>query len=325
MEKPNLKVRYLLDSNLTPEVKTFLKKINAGKGVETLPINQARQSLLTLQSDTKVDLSGVKTETKIIEGVSCSIVRPDKLSGNLPIMMFIHGGGWVIGSSIDHAKLVRDLVLQSGHIAVVPNYSLSPEVRFPIALNQCIDVARWLKKNGKNIGGNPSMFCVVGNSAGGNMTIGVSAALGSEITCSVAMWPVCGKPNATKSWKDYGEKRYLTASAMNWFWKNYVSSDTDFNKPEVCPLMGGKAYFQNMPPILIQVAQNDILRDEGEMLGENLSNFGCNVTTLRYRGMIHDWGLFNALADTVEHQTLITSTAGFMNFHCMQNNKYTSM
>lgn len=325
MEKPDVKLRYLLDLNLTPEVKTFLKKINAGKGVNTLPVNQARQSLVTLQSNYPVDMSGIKTQTKIIEGINCNIVTPNNVAPNAPIMMFIHGGGWVIGSADDHAKLVRDLVLQSGHIAVVPNYSLSPEVRFPIALNQCISVAKWIKQNGRLIGGNPNMFCVVGNSAGGNMTIGVSAALGKDITCSVAMWPVCGKPNVTKSWKEYGEKRYLTSEAMKWFWDNYVSSQKDYDSPQACPLNGSKAYFSNMPPILIQVAENDILRDEGEQMGEKLSNYGCKVTTLRYRGMIHDWGLFNALSNTVEHQTLITTTAGFMNFHCMQKNKYINM
>lgn len=315
--------RYLLDPNLTPCVKEFLKKINAGKGVETLPLQAARQSLITLQDSTKVDLSGITISTQVIEGISCDVIRPKKCAGYLPMMVFIHGGGWVIGSPGDHMKLVRDLVCQNGHMAIVPSYSLSPEVKFPIALDQCTSVTKWLKVNGRSLQGNPDMLCVVGNSAGGNMTIGVAAALGKDITCAVAMWPVSGIPGRTQSWSSFGIKRYLTFSAMKWFWNNYIVKKDEYKDPRVVPLSGTKEYFKNMPPLLIQVAENDILRDEGERLGRLLSNYGCCVATLRYRGMIHDWALFNALSHTVEHQTLITTTAGFMNFYCMQNCKYT--
>ncbi|RBJ71423.1 alpha/beta hydrolase, partial [Pseudomonas sp. MWU12-2534b] len=153
----------------------FLAALNGqkGPGLETLSPAKARQVLVDAQNGAKVDLSGIDVSNRTIEqdglSVPVTIVRPQGATGTLPVFMFIHGGGWVLGDFPTHERLVRDLVVQSGAVAVFVNYTPSPEAHYPVAINQAYAAAKWVAAHGAEIGVDGSRLAVVGNSVGGNM------------------------------------------------------------------------------------------------------------------------------------------------------------
>ena len=144
----------------TPDQVTshFLQALNSGTGpaINTLPPAQARAVLVGAQNSVKVDLSGIDVSNKTIEQdgitVPITIVRPQGITGTPPVFMFFHGGGWILGDFPTHERLVRDLVVQSGAVAVFVNYTPSPEARYPVAINQAYAATKWVAAHGNEIG-----------------------------------------------------------------------------------------------------------------------------------------------------------------------------
>lgn len=314
---------YQSDYHLTPEVRKLLKKINKGTPTNKLPVNEARQSLKDLQKSVNVDMSGIEIDTQDINTkygtVPTYIVKPKGNPSPEGVFLFIHGGGWVLGSFEDHKRLVRDLVVESNQACIFPQYSLSPEARYPTALNQIQEVISHFLKYGKehhklNMGN----FAIVGNSAGGNMSIAtvynqLKIKGATCFKCLVAMWPVTDKPDSFDSWKEYGVDRYLTKDSMEWFWNSYLTYPAKEYKEHDVVVNQASALLYNFPPTQIHVAENDILRDEGESFGMKLALAGVDAVTLRYNGVIHDWGLLNPLAEIPQTKELIRSSSSFLN------------
>src|SRR6201991_1721285 len=165
---------YLIDEHLTPGVKAFLKVVNAGAPVESLPKMAARQVLIDAQKAFNLDYSGIEESEKTIEAdgftIKLNIVRPEGKKGDLPVFIFIHGGGWILGDYPTHRRLVRDLVVASGYAAVFTNYTPSPEAQFPQPTHEIYAATKWVAANGKEIGVDGTNLALVGNSVGGNMT-----------------------------------------------------------------------------------------------------------------------------------------------------------
>ena len=163
------------DPHIDSHVRSFLKVLNSGRGkpVELLSPKDARAVLTGAQSSVKVDLSGIiimdKTITEDGQTVKINIVKPANSKGVLPVFMFFHGGGWVLGDFPTHERMVRDLVVQSGAAAVFVNYTTSPEAHYPVAINQAYAATKWVAAHGKEIGIDGSRLAVAGNSVGGNM------------------------------------------------------------------------------------------------------------------------------------------------------------
>lgn len=134
---------------------------------------QARQVLIDAQNSVKVDLSGIEISNKTIEqdgiSVPLTVVRPQGATGALPVFMFFHGGGWILGDFQTHERVVRDLLVQSGAVAVFVNYTSSPEAHYPVAINQAYAATKWVADHGGEIGVDGGRLAVVGNSVGGNM------------------------------------------------------------------------------------------------------------------------------------------------------------
>ncbi|CAE6743589.1 Carboxylesterase NlhH [Paraburkholderia aspalathi] len=261
--------------------------------------------LVGAQNSVKVDLSGIDVSNKTIEqdgiSVPITIVRPQGATGTLPVFMFFHGGGWILGDFQTHERLVRDLVVQSGAVAVFVNYTPSPEARYPVAINHAYAATKWVAEHGNEIGVDGSRLAVVGNSVGGNMAAVVSLMAknkqGPAIRFQGLMWPVTDNNFSDGSYNAYPEGHFLTRPMMKWFWDAYTKDPKQRNEIYASPLRASVEQLKGLPPALIQVAQFDVLRDEGEAYGRKLDTAGDEVTTVRYNGTIHDFGLLNALAN----------------------------
>ncbi|MGF6603526.1 acetyl esterase [Paraburkholderia sp. GAS448] len=285
----------------------FLHVLNSGTGpaINTLPPEKARQVLIDAQNGVKVDLSGIDVSNRTIEqdglSVPITIVRPQGVTGTLPVFMFFHGGGWILGDFQTHERLVRDLVVQSGVVAVFVNYTPSPEAHYPVAINQAYAATKWVAAHGGEIGVDGSRLAVVGNSVGGNMAAVVSLMAkdkqGPQIRFQGLMWPVTNANFNNGSYIAYRKDHFLTRPMMQWFWDAYTKDTAQRNQIYASPLRASESELKGLPPALIQVAQFDVLRDEGEAYGKKLDAAGNDVTTTRYNGTIHDFGLLNALAD----------------------------
>ena len=310
-------VDYLVDEHLTPGVRAFLKIVNSGAPVESLPKLAARQVLIDAQKAFNVDYSGIEESGKTITAdgytIKLNIVRPEGAAGLLPVFIFIHGGGWILGDYPTHRRLVRDLVVASGYASVFVNYTPSPEAQYPQAINEIYAATKWVAANGKEIGVDGANLAVVGNSVGGNMT-GVTALMAKEnngpaIKLAIMMWPVADATFEQESYEQFGAQRFLTDPLMKWMWDQYTT-DLEARKEKHASLLNNTVEdLRGLPPHLLQVAENDILRDEGEAYGRKLEEAGVTVTTVRYNGMIHDWGMLNGLANENGTKSLILHAA----------------
>ena len=309
---------YASDPHLTDAVKTFLKPLNGGgRPVESMSKEDARNVLTGAQNAFKVDYSGIEESEKVIKdggySVKINIVKPAGLKGTLPVFMFIHGGGWILGDYPTHKRMVHDLVVLTGYACVFVNYTPSPEAKYPQAINEIYAVADWVSKNGNEIGVDGNNMGIVGNSVGGNMTTATALMAkmkgGPKFKVEVLMWPVTNAEFDDDSYKEYGSQRFLTTPLMKWMWDQYTTDPAQRKEIYASPLQATTDQLKGMPPTLIQVAENDILRDEGEAYGRKLDAAGVEEATVRYNGVIHDFGLLNGLAYIPQTKALFIQAA----------------
>ncbi|WP_130735196.1 alpha/beta hydrolase [Flavobacterium sp. J27] len=307
------------DPLIFTSVQSFLKAVNSGTGkpIEALSPNDARQVLVGAQQSVTVDYSGIEETTRTISQngyqVPIHITKPKGVAKNAPVFIFIHGGGWVLGDYPTHRRLVRDLVVHSGAVAVFPDYTPSPEAKYPTAINEIYAVTEWVSKNGKDIGVNGNNLAVVGNSVGGNMAA-VTALMakdkkGPEIKLQVLLWPVTDANFDNESYNLFANGRFLTRNMMLWFWDNYLPDVAKRKEKYASPLQASINELKGLPKTLVQTAENDVLREEGEDYARKLEQAGVAVTLTRYNGLIHDYGLLNPLAEIPAVQTAILQAA----------------
>ena len=315
---------YSVDPHLSPAVKGFLRPLNAGgPAVESLSEQDARNVLVNLQASVKVDLSGIDESEKTItqDGytLKLTIVRPKEKKEKLAVFIFTHGGGWILGDYPTHKRLVRDLVVASGYAAVFVNYTLSPEAHYPQAINEIYAAAKWVSEHDDEINVDGKKMAAVGNSAGGNMTTALCMMAkdkgGPAIKLQILMWPATDASFTEDSYKEYGQQRFLTLPLMKWSWDRYLMDTKQRKEKYASPLQASIEELRDLPPALIQVAENDILRDEGEAYGRKLEQAGVKVLSVRYNGMIHDFGMLNGLAETVQVKGLIELAAAELKKH----------
>lgn len=295
------------DPQIESNVKAFLGVLNSGGGkpIEELSPVAARAVLTGAQESVKFDYSDISVSERKVSAssgsVSINIVKPVGAKGTLPVFLYIHGGGWVLGDFPTHKRLVRDLVVASGAAAVFINYTPSPEAHYPVAINQEYAVLQWVAQHGKDIGLDPDRLAVVGNSVGGNMTAALALMAkdkkGPKIRLQVLMWPVTDANFETESYNKFATGRFLTKKMMQWFWDNYTTDSRARKEIYASPLQASTEQLSGLPPALIIVAENDVLRDEGEAYARKLDQAGVKVKSVRYNGMIHDFGLLNPLAE----------------------------
>lgn len=294
------------DPRLSPGTKAFLAALDSSgtPPLETMTPAAAREILASAQAAVKVDLSGIEeTRRSISTGkydLMLDIVRPAGARDGLPAFMFVHGGGWVLGDYPTHRRLVRDIVVRSGYPAVFVNYTRTPEAHYPQPVEEVYEATRWVAANGAQIGVDGSRLAIVGNSVGGNMTA-VTCLLakergGPKLEAQVLLWPIVDHDFDTGSYRQFGEQRFLTTSLMTWMYDLYTKDPEQRRQVQASPLRATIEQLRGLPPALIEVAESDILRDEGEAYGRKLAEAGVPAATVRFDGMIHDFGLLNGLA-----------------------------
>ena len=296
----------IVNPTVDRRIAEFLDALNSsgGKPMEQLTPQDARAVLVNVQQSVTVPLApaDVSEKTITVDGqpLTLTIVRPAGAKGMLPVFMFFHGGGWVLGDFPTHERLVRDLVAGSGAVAVFPNYTRSPEARYPTAINQMYGATKWVAEHGAEIQVDGKRLAVVGNSVGGNAAGVISLMAkdkgGPAIRLTVMLWPVTDANFDTQSYQELAEGHFLSRNMMKWFWDNYAPDVRQRREIYASPLQATIAQLKGLPPTLIQVAENDVLRDEGEAYARKLDAAGVELTHVRYDGLIHDWGLLNPIS-----------------------------
>ncbi len=295
------------DPRIDPEIRTFLKALNAaGKGqtpIYKLPGSGPADALTALQEKTKVDMSGVEVTTKTISedglSVPIHIMRPEGVQGVLPVMIFYHGGVWIVGNYENHKRLVRDLVVGTKAVAVFVDYTLLPKAKYPTQINQAYATLKWVAEHGAEINVDPARIAVVGNSVGGNMAAAIALMAkdkkGPALRMQALLYPAVGANFNTGSYLAYGNDRFLTRDFMIFGYNLYAPNLKERKNRYVVPMEATIAQLKGLPKTLIQTADNDPLRDEGEAYGRKLREAGVDCTATRYMGLIHDFQVLNAI------------------------------
>ncbi|KAF2080076.1 alpha/beta hydrolase [Flavobacterium sharifuzzamanii] len=294
------------DPQILLQIRDFLNALNnsGGRPLETMTPQDARQVLIDAQKSVEFDYSDiVESEREITQDgytVNIHIVKPaDAVSEKLPVFMFTHGGGWILGDYPTHRRLVRDLVVNSGAAAVFTDYTPSPEAKYPTAINQIYAATKWVSENGDQIGVDGKNMAAAGNSVGGNMTAVLCLMAkdkgGPEIKFQLLLWPVTDADFTRESWQKYAEGRFLTASLMKWMWDNYTTDLGQRKEYYATPFSASIEKLKGLPPALVQLAENDILFDEGLAYARKLDEAGVPTTIQTFNGFIHDYGLLNPL------------------------------
>jgi acetyl esterase len=238
------------------------------------------------------------------------MIRPTQATRVLPVIMWFHGGGWVLGDKETHDRLVREIAHGTGAAVVFVDYDRSPEARFPVAIEQAYAATKYVAEHGAELGLDPARIAIAGDSVGGNM-VAVVAILAKErkgprIALQVMYYPVTDASFSEGSYTTYEEGPWLSKPEMAWFWDSYLPDRDARRQVMASPLNATTEQLRDLPPAVVIVDENDILRDEGEAYARKLTQAGVRVTTTRYNGTIHDFVMLNPLADTPAVRAAIT-------------------
>jgi acetyl esterase/lipase len=275
---------------------------------------KGRETVEQVQSG-EIDKPDVEIEDTTIPGgpsgqVSVRILRPPGAAGPLAAIVYIHGAGWVFGSSHTHDRLIRELAVGTGAAVVFPNYSRSPEARYPVAIEESYAVLEWVAEHGAEKRLDPSRIAVAGDSVGGNMaaalTLMAKQRSGPQIATQVLFYPVTDASFDTASYHEFAEGYFLRRDGMQWFWDQYTTDEAQRNEVTASPLRATNEQLAGLPKALVITGEADVLRDEGEAYARKLRSAGVDVTATRYEGIIHDFVMLNALRGTNAAQDAIT-------------------
>ncbi|MGW0802569.1 alpha/beta hydrolase [Nonomuraea sp. NPDC002799] len=234
--------------------------------------------------------------------VRVRIVKPAASSGPLPAVLYVHGGGWVLGDAGTHDRLVRELAAGTGAALVFVEYDRSPEARYPVAIEQAYATAQWITRHGAQEGLDASRLAVAGDSVGGNMTAALTilAKRRGDVTFvhQSLYYPVTDAAQDTASYREFADGPHLTAKAMAWFWDAYTTDPAQRAEITASPLRATLDDLEGLPPAFVIVDENDVLRDEGEAYARKLIAAGVPTTSVRYNGTLHDFMMLNPVRDT---------------------------
>ncbi|MGV3510410.1 MAG: alpha/beta hydrolase [Novosphingobium sp.] len=293
-----------LAQTLEPAAAGFAKAAAAGQAIYELTYADARAVLAGVQHD-KVEASAPTTTQDLVwkigptGAVRIRIVRPVNARGELPAVLYYHGGGWVMGDRNTHDHLIRELAVQARAAVVFVEYDNAPEVRYPVNNEQAYAALEYVATHGAELGIDGARLAVAGDSAGGNMAIAVTMMAkdraGPHLSHQLLFYPVTDDVSDNASYREFGNGPFLTRKAMDYFLAaNYP---TEHRKDVLAfPLRATIGQLSGLPAATIIVAENDLLRDEGEAYGRRLIEAGVPVATTRFNGTMHDFVMLNPLA-----------------------------
>ncbi|MDQ1006713.1 acetyl esterase [Streptomyces sp. V4I23] len=279
-----------------------------------IPVDDGRKAVDDVQSGAiakpEVDEEWVTVEGGPTGSVRARVVRPAGHEGVLPVIVYIHGAGWVFGNAHTHDRLVRELAVGARAAVVFPEYDRSPEVRYPVAIEQNYLVAQWVVREGAANNLDPARIAVAGDSVGGNMSAALTLMAKDrgdvELVAQVLFYPVTDAAFDTPSYHQFAEGYFLRREAMKWFWDQYTTDEADRAQITASPLRATTEQLTGLPPALVVTAEADVLRDEGEAYADKLREAGVPVTAIRVEGVIHDFVMLNALRGTRGADAAIT-------------------
>jgi acetyl esterase len=241
--------------------------------------------------------------------VRVRIVKPQHAPATLPVILYMHGGGWILGNAGTHDRLIRELADGVPAAVVFVEYTPSPEAHYPVAIEQGYATARWITRDGASKGLDASRIAVAGDSVGGNMTAALTLMAkqrGDVKFVFQAMWyPVTDAAQDTDSYRQFAEGPFLRAKAMEWFWDAYTTDEDARAQITASPNRATPDQLAGLPPAFLLVDEADVLRDEGEAYAAKLRAAGVPITTVRYDGIHHDFMMLNPLSQTAATRAAI--------------------
>jgi acetyl esterase len=291
---------------LEPATQKFVDDLKAagGKPLYELSPADAHQVLTGLQSQPvrllPVDVEDTTFPVGPTGTTRIRIVRPKGATGVLPVVMYFHGGGWVLGDKITHDRLVREIAVGANAAIVFVDYINSPEAKYPTQNEQAYAAMQYVVEHAKELKVDASRLPIVGDSVGGNMVAAVTlmakARKGPKISYQILLYPVTDYMSNARSMQDYADGPWLTAKSMKWMFDLYGLDGTQ-REITAYPLRATIDQLKGLPDALF-IFDDDILRDDGEAYAAKLSQAGVRVISVRYNGTIHDFAMLNPLADT---------------------------
>ncbi len=306
---------------LEPATQAFVDGLPGGAPIHELTPVNARRLLSAVQKSVTSDLAAVDFEDRTLavgpRGMTgIRIIRPAGSEGALPAIVYIHGGGWVLGDKQTHDRLMRDLTVGANAVLIFVDYERAPDSRFPNAIEQAYGVARYVADNPAEFDADPARLVIAGDSVGGNMTAAVTLMAkergGPAFNAQLLFYPVADASMATASYREFADGPWLTAEAMAWFWDQYLPDKDRRGGILASPANASIEQLQGLPPALLIVNENDVLRDEGETYGRKLAKAGVNVIATRYNGTIHDFMMLNPIAKTPAARGAIMQAVAFL-------------
>ncbi|MFF8991322.1 alpha/beta hydrolase [Streptomyces sp. NPDC014983] len=299
---------------LEPEAAAFAEATANPPYLFDLPPAEGRKAVEEVQSGETakpaVDEEWITVSGGPTGSVRARIVKPAGAEGTLPVILYIHGAGWVFGSAHTHDRLVRELAVGADAAVVFPEYDLSPEARYPVAIEQNYAVAQWIVEQGAAEGLDGTRLAVAGDSVGGNMTAALTLMAkergGVPLVQQVLFYPVTDANFDTPSYHQFATGYFLRRDGMQWFWDQYTTDEADRARITASPLRATTEQLAGLPPALVVTGEADVLRDEGEAYATKLRAAGVPVTAVRFQGIIHDFVMLDALRGTHAAEAAIT-------------------
>ncbi len=291
------------DVPLDPEIAALLAAAarDGSPPLHELPPPQARaRAIADIDKLVGQQNAGVTAEELTLPGSAgengATLYRPDRPLG-AQVLLFIHGGGWLLGSRATHDVICRVLGGLSGVHILSIDYRLAPEHPFPAALDDCWAATEWSMNNAKELGLDPRQIGIGGDSAGGNLAAVTALRArdeGVDLACQFLLYPAVDARLDTESARRLGDGYGLSTAEMRYLWSQYLGPEGDADDPEASPLRAGS--LAGAAPAVIVTAEYDILRDEAEQYGARLLSEGVPVTSWRARGMPHAFLNYRAVS-----------------------------
>jgi acetyl esterase len=237
-----------------------------------------------------------------VNDVQVRVVKPRGSTGPLPSILYIHGGGWILGNAGTHDRLVRELAVGVNAAVAFVEYDRSPEAQYPVAIEQAYATAQWITQHGQTAGFDASRLAIAGDSVGGNMTAAVAILAKQRgdvrFVHQSMYYPVTDAAQDSGSYGEFADGPFLTAKGMAWFWDAYLPDRDKRAEITASPIRASTEELAGLPDSFVIVDENDVLRDEGEAYARKLTEAGVRTTSVRFNGIIHDFMMLNPLRET---------------------------
>ncbi|WP_107483550.1 alpha/beta hydrolase [Streptomyces humi] len=305
---------------LDPAVQRLVSAATVPPVLDDLGPDTARQALRESQADRFEDFAVDAVFRTAPVGPSRLLgfwtVRPAGVSGPLPVLLYLHGGRWTLGDAQTHARLISELVTGAGVCAVVPEYSRTPEARYPVAVEECYALLTWAVSQAGELDLDPGRLAVAGDCAGATLATAVTMLAkfreGPPIAAQLLYYPLTDARCDSPSQQQFATGYLLTRRALRAYWARYVGDPARRTEPTAAPLRARPQELAGLPPALVITAEADVARDEGEQYARLLTEAGVEALSVRFLGTVHDFVALHALADSDPTRAAIRTGSAFL-------------